>query len=170
VTFTWTAGTNVSIYVLRLGTAPGGSDLYDSGFLTSALSTTATGLPTNALPIYARMWSFINGTWSFNDYTYTAYGTPAPAVLTSPAPGTKLGGSTVTFTWTAGTGVSIYVLRLGTAPGGSDLYDSGFLTSALSTTATGLPTNGLPIYARMWSFINGTWSFNDYTYTAYGTP
>ena len=167
-TFTWTAGTGVTSYGLWLGTAPGTYDLYNSTPIT-ALTTTATGLPTNGTTIYARMFSLINGTWQSKDYTYTAHGTPVLAVLTSPTPGTQLGGSSVTFTWTAGTGVTSYGLWLGTAPGTYDLYNSTPIT-ALTTTATGLPTNGTTIYARMFSLINGTWQSNDYTYTAHGTP
>jgi hypothetical protein len=87
-----------------------------------------------------------------------------PAVLTTPTPGTKLGGSSVTFTWTASSGVSSYSLWLGSAPGTYDLYHL-LPTAALTTTATGLPTNGTTIYARMWSMINGAWQSSDYTYT-----
>ena len=168
VTFTWTAGTGVSQYALWVGTTAGGYDLYNSGY-TSALTETVSGLPTNGLPIYARLFSTISGVDQHTDYTYTASGTPAPAVLTSPTPGTKLGGSSVTFTWTAGTGVSQYALWVGTTAGGYDLYNSGY-TSALTETVSGLPTNGLPIYARLFSTISGVDQHTDYTYTASGTP
>jgi hypothetical protein len=101
-----------------------------------------TGLPTNGATLYVRLFSATGPNFSgatYNDYTYTASGTPVPAVLTSPTPGTKLSGSSVMFTWTAGSGVSTYGLWLGSA-----------------------------VYARMWSMINGVWQSNDYTYTASG--
>ena len=168
VTFTWTAGAGVSSYGLWLGTSVGTFNLYNST-PTTALTATATGLPTNGATIYARMFSMINGVWQSKDYTYTESGTPVLAVLTSPTPGTQLGGSSVTFTWTAGTGVSSYGLWLGTSAGTFNLYNSG-PTALLTATATGLPTNGATIYARMFSMINGVWQSKDYTYTESGTP
>ena len=167
VTFTWTSGAGVTAYTLYLGTTgAGSSNLYNSGYLTST-SATATGLPTSGVTIYARLYSLINGVYQTKDYTYIAAGTPVPAVLTTPAPTSTLLGSTVTFTWTPGTGVTAYTLYLGTTGvGSSNLYYGGYLTST-SATATGLPTNGVKIYARLYSLINGVWQFKDYTYTAF---
>ncbi len=169
-TFTWTSGTGVSFYSFRLGsTGPGSANLYNSGN-TTGLSATVTGLPTNALPIYARIYSWINGAWQTNDYTYTASGVPTPAALTSPTPGSALTGSSATFTWTTGISASFYSFHLGTTgPGSANLYNSGN-TTALSATVNGLPTNALPIYARIYSWIDGAWQTNDYTYTASGVP
>jgi hypothetical protein len=97
----------------------------------------------------------------------------APAALTSPAPGSVLAGSNVTFTWTTGTGVTDYDLWLGTSgPGSSSLYASG-LTTATSVTVTSLPSKGATVYARLYSIINGVDHYTDYTYTeaaAAGTP
>ena len=114
------------------------------------------------------MWSQINGTWQWNDYTYTTTNTTSgKAVLISPTPGTQLSGSTVTFGWTAGSGVTVYSLWLGTTgPGSNDLYYP-YPSSALSATVTGVAASGGKIYARMWSQINGAWQWNDYTYTAF---
>jgi hypothetical protein len=72
----------------------------------------------------------------------------------------------VTFTWTAGSGPTAYELWLGsTGVGSSNLYNSGS-TTATSANATGLPTNGSKIYARLWSKISGVWQSTDYSYTA----
>ncbi|MGP8173543.1 MAG: Ig-like domain repeat protein, partial [Terracidiphilus sp.] len=69
-----------------------------------------------------------------------------PAQLTTPAPGSVLTGSSVTFTWTAGRGPTAYELYLGTTGVGSNnLYYSG-LTTATSASVTGLPTNGVTVY------------------------
>jgi hypothetical protein len=45
------------------------------------------------------------------------------------------------------------------------LYYSGS-TTATSVTATGLPTNGETIYARLLTNNGGTWLHTDYTYKA----
>jgi len=123
-------------------------------------------IPTNGQTVYARLYSWINGTWQHNDYVYTESGSTVPAVLTSPAPGvgTVLGTSSVQFQWSAGTGVADYQLNLSAiAPGESELYL--YKGTSLSATATTLPANGVQVYARLYSRINGTWRYNDYVYT-----
>jgi hypothetical protein len=75
-----------------------------------------------------------------------------------------LGTSNVPFQWSAGTGVSLYQLNLSAiAPGGSDLYL--YKGAALSTSVPTLPANGVTVYARLYSKINGAWQYNDYVYT-----
>jgi len=80
----------------------------------------------------------------------------------SPTPGSTLTSSTVTFTWTAGTGVSQYHLYIGTTAGGANIYSLNQGTN-LSVTISGLPTTGT-LYVRLWSLIGGSWSYNDYAY------
>jgi serine protease len=124
-----------------------------------------TTLPETGAKVYARLYSY-TGTWVYNDYTYTEASTAGtPATLTSPAPGSVLAGSTVTFTWTAGTGATEYDLYLGTERGASNIYSSGHIT-ATSTTVTTLPESGATVYARLYSYINAAWVYNDYTYKA----
>lgn len=160
VTFTWSASAGASGYSLWLGsTGVGSNNLWHSGE-TTATSVTAGGLPTNGETIYARLYINFNGVVQHADYTYTAV---TPGVLTTPAPGTVLAGSTVTFTWTASTGTATgYSLWLGSTGAGShDLYDSGE-TTATSVTAKGLPANGETIYARLYTNFNGVVRYTDY--------
>ena len=87
--------------------------------------------------------------------------------MTSPTPGSTLAGSSATFTWSAGAGVSFYEFRLGTTlPGSNDVYNSSEATTSALTTGvvSGIPTNGKTLYARIYSWINGAWQYNDYTY------
>jgi hypothetical protein len=91
----------------------------------------------------------------------------APATLASPTPGSKLAGASVTFAWSAGTGVSQYWFYVGTSAGGNDLYGQSQGTNR-SVTVSGLPTDGRNLYVRLWSQISGSWQFNDYTYTSAG--
>jgi hypothetical protein len=157
-TFTWSPATG--------GTGAGSSNLYNSGHI-SGTSVTVTGLPTNGEPIYAELWSYIANSgspWVTNNYTFTAQGKTV-AALTSPTPGSTLAGSAVTFTWTPATGATTYALNLGSTVGGSDLYNSGHVTGT-SVTATGLPANGEPIYAKLWAFVNNAWVTTNYSYTA----
>jgi hypothetical protein len=169
VAFTWTGGSGPAAYELWLGTAGAGSqNLYDSGS-TTATSETVT-VPANGVTVFARLYQLINGTWRSSDYTYTESGTLAPPALTSPQPGSTLTGSSVTFTWTAGSGPAQYALWLGTTGvGSSNLYYSGS-TKATTVTVSDLPTNGVTVYARLWWEIDGSWRSADYTYTAYTAP
>ena len=121
--------------------------------------------------MYARLYSKINGAWQYIDYVYTESGTPTPAALTSPTPGlsTILGTTNVAFHWTTGISVADYQLNLSAvAPGDSDLYL--YKGTALTTTVNSLPANGVTVYARLYSKINGAWQYNDYVYTEGGTP
>jgi hypothetical protein len=102
-------------------------------------------------------------------------GTPSPATMISPTPGSTLGTSSVMFTWTTGTGATEYNLWLGlSGPGSSSLYTSGWLpTPTTSTTVTSLPAKGATVYARLYSMVDGKVEYNDYTYTEAapaGTP
>jgi hypothetical protein len=165
VLFTWSTGNGPTAYIFTLGTTgPSSTDLFNSGSTTQT-SIGVDGIPSNGATLYATLYSLMNGVWQDVHYTYTEPGTPAPAVLTSPTPGTQLSGSNVTFTWTPGTGVLDYYLILGTTgPNSSDLYNSG-VTTATSVTANGLPTTGGTIYATLGSKINGVWQTSRYTYT-----
>ncbi len=166
-TFTWSTGSGASEYLLRLGTTGlGSSNLYNPS-PTTANEASVSGLPANGTTVYVRLYSLINGAWQYNDYTYTAEGTTANAALTSPVPGSALTSSAATFSWSSGTGATKYMLQLGTNGAGSaNLYNAG-PTTATQATATGLPTNGATIYARLSSYINAAWQYNDYTYSAY---
>jgi hypothetical protein len=137
----------------------------------TATSATATTLPANGATVYATLYSLIKGVWQSNSYEYTESGSPTPAVLTSPTPGTStiLGTGSVPFQWTSGGGVTDYQLNLSaTTKGGSDLYlYKGTATSVIVPT---IPTNGVIVYARLYSLIKGTWQSNDYEYTESGSP
>ena len=147
------------------------TNLYNSAEATTTALTSGivSNIPTNGTTLYARLYSLIKGAWQYSDYTYTELG---PAALISPAPGSKLTGSSATFTWSAGGGVTKYEFQLGTTgPGSSNVYNSaGATTTALTSgLISNIPTNGGTLYARIYSWINGAWQYNDYTYIEFGT-
>jgi len=162
-TFTWTTGTGATEYELWVGTTGVGSGNLNYPGLTNATTETVSGLPTNGETLYVRLYSKINGAWQYIDYTYNAMG---PAVLTSPAPASKLTSSSVAFSWSTGSGSTDYELWVGTeGVGSSNIYYPG-LTTGTTETVSGLPTNGETLYVRLYSKIAGVWKYNDYTYTA----
>jgi hypothetical protein len=71
----------------------------------------------------------------------------------------------VTFNWSAGS-ASAYFLFVGSSPHGADIYNSG-VVHTLSATVNNVPTDGRTIYVTLGSQVNGSWTTNSYTYTAF---
>jgi N-acetylneuraminic acid mutarotase len=168
-TFAWSnPGNRATRFVLRLGTAYFGTmDVY-SPSPTTGTTAQVSAIPTNGAYLYARLWYYVNGKWQFVDALYTEAGTPTPPAFTTPAPGSTLPGSTVTFGWNPGDVATRFVLRLGTTGlGSSDVY-SGAATKGTSVQLTTVPTNGAKLYARLWYYLNETWKYVDATYTETG--
>ncbi len=165
-TFMWTAGSQVAARYLLVGSSPGSGD-YFSNHVDMVLSQTVTGIPTDGRTIYVHLQSYINNAWQGSDYTYTAFTAAAAtkSLLTTPTPGSTLGGSTATFGWTAGSGFTYRYLLVGTTPGGGDLF-SNHVDMVLSQAVTGIPTDGRTIYVRLQSYINNAWQIDDKTYVA----
>jgi hypothetical protein len=167
VTFDWTAGAGASAYWLDVGSNPGGNNYYQSGNLGNVLTATVNGLPTNGSTVYVTLYSLVGGQWVANGYTYTALNAgSALAQMSSPTPGTTLSGYVQTFIWTAGSGATAYWLDVGSAPEGNDIYQSGNLGSALTTTVYSLPANNSQIYVTLWSLVGGQWFYNEYNYVS----
>ena len=165
VTFAWTAGSGATAYWVDVGSVAGGDQYYQSGNLGNVLTTTVNTLPTNGSMVYVTLYSLVNGNWLSNTYTYTAFTfVVSSGVLTTPAPGSTLAGSTVTFGWTAGSGAAAYWVDVGSVAGGDQYYQSGNLGNVLTTTVNTLPTNGSTIYVTLYSLVNGTWLSNVYSY------
>jgi hypothetical protein len=119
--------------------------------------------------LYARLFTKFGGVSEYSDYVYTAV-PQAPAVLSSPTPGTTLPSSSVTFTWNAVTGATDYELFIGnTGPGSYNLFYSGN-TTATSLLAGGLPTNGGTLNVRLYTKFGGTLEYSDYIFTAVSQP
>lgn len=169
-TFSWTAGTAVSRYYLMAGLWKGGNTLFNQDLGTSQ-SATVNGLPSDGRRVFVRLFSYIDSAWQYNDYEYDAYdATPGPAakaVLTVPAAGATLTGSSASFAWTAGKKADGYFLFIGDWQGGNSRYSQYFASGTTSAAVSGLPTDGRLLFVRLWSIINGQWEFNDYQVRAF---
>ena len=170
VAFAWTRGNIATIFELVVGnTGAGSSNIYNSGSM-GATTETVSDLPTNGETLNVRLYSLIKGGWQYADYTYVAHGSPAKGALTTPAPNTTipLSGTNVTFAWTPGNSATHFELWVGnTGVGSSNLYNSGDVT-VTTETVSDLPSNGQTVNVRLYSLINGSWQYTDYTYVAYG--
>jgi hypothetical protein len=164
VNFTW-APPFSQAYMFKLGTTGPGSENIDNGAASLSTSAAVSGIPTNGVWLYARLYYKIDDTWQYIDYTYTESGTPKPPALTTPKPGSTLSGSSVTFTWSSGAGPRSYQLEVGdTGIGSSDIY-LGSPTTSTSVSLTNVPTSGKTLYVRLLYKIDNTWHSIDYTYT-----
>ena len=159
-TFTWASNGSTTPVYLWVGSTSGGNDLVNVGPL-SGTSTTVT-LPTNGAPVYATLWSTLSSNLVSTTASYTE-ASLLPASISTPASGSTLTAAATTFTWTANGSTTPVYLWVGSTSGGNDLANVGPL-SGTSTTVT-LPTNGAPVYVRLYSTLNGNLIYNSYTYT-----
>ena len=87
------------------------------------------------------------------------------AEVVTPVNGTTLSDSSQDFTWTAGGGEQMYWIHAGSSQGGMDYYNQ--VQWATYGTVSGLPTDGSPIYVRLFTYFGESgWLYNDYVYTA----
>ena len=130
-------------------------------------TTTVSGLPTNSSTVYVTLYTLISGSWYGNAYTYTAWnGANGLAAMQTPQPGTTLSGTTVTFTWSSDSSATAYWVDIGSSAGGNNIYSSGNLGTATTTTVSTLPANGTTIYVSLYSYVGGQWVNNPVTYTS----
>jgi len=163
-TFAWSVSAGEGGYYLTVGAGLGKHDIYNSGWLPAGTSSqNVTGLPANGATLYVRLSSWVNGGWQTTDTTYIASG--AVAGISTPTNGTTLAGANQTFSWNVSPGEEGYYLMVGTTVGSSDIYNSGTLAGGTtSQNVTALPTNGSTIYARLYSWVNGSWQTTDSSY------
>ena len=169
-TFTW-SDVGASSYWLQIGSDIGRSNIYDSGVLTST-EQSVSDLPTDGSTIYVRIWYQNNGQWDYIQDSYMAMnipgsGEPTPPTMTSLNTGDTLTSSEQTFIW-SDVGVSDYWLQIGSGVGRSDYHDSGILTT-VEQSVSDLPTDGSPIYVRVWYKHDGQWDYIDENYLALNT-
>jgi hypothetical protein len=165
---TWYPGIEATAYSVDVGSTVGGSQYFHSGNLGNVTSTTVSALPVDGSPVYVTLYTQMYGNWYGLSYTYSAYyANRASGVITTPHPSSRLTGSSVPFTWRAGSGATAYQLDAGSTPGGNQYYQSGNLGNVLTTTVSGLPTDGSTVYVTLYSLVLGQWFSNSYTFTAY---
>ena len=180
--FCWNEGAD-TIYWLGVGTSQANVDGTTSygdifaGSLTGGCQT-VNNIP-SAGTLYVRLWyKEGSGSWQYIDYNYTldcGGGTPEIGTpeITIPTPGSTLISSTVTFQWSAGSGVDQYWLGVGTSQASVSNSPWGDIlagTTGLNTSQqlTGIPLDGNTVYVRLWWLIGTTWSFTDYIYQTQG--
>ena len=177
-TFNWSAeGAAVTRWRIEVGTSAGATNLFAQSMDAATTSVLVSGLPTDGSTVYVTLKWRIDGATSSASYTYTAFddgGDPPPPggtpMITSPADGSTLSGSSETFTWSAeGEAVTRWRLEVGSTPDGTDLFLQSADGAVLSTLVTGLPTDGSTVYVNLkWRTSGGPINVASYVYTASG--
>ncbi len=146
--YAWTATSNAGWITITSGSTYSGNATVNYTVAANAANNTRTG------------------TISVGNQTFTVTQEGLGlAVMTIPALGSTFTSSSVTFNWSAGTGVTSYWLDVGTSLGSGNLSNGA--TTSLSRTVNFLPVDGRTIYVRLWSFQGSAWQPPiDYAFTA----
>jgi hypothetical protein len=151
--FEWTPAIGADRYFLYVGTAPGLNDVYASGELTT-LSHAVQTLPADRA-LYGTVWSRSSGTWRSSTIVFSLQTEVLPSELTYPTDGQTDVDFARAFEWQETHFAAAYRLLIGTAPGLSNLHDSGE-TRAPRRFVAGLPA-GTDVFATLQTKIDGQW-------------
>jgi hypothetical protein len=164
------AGFSGTVSFTVSGLPSGATWTFSPSTLNSSGTTTLTITPTGNSPTgtFSITVTAQNGSLSHATTIFLTVMAPSAANMLTPGQGAILTGSTGTFTWDSGIGVSQYRLFLGSTPGGSDYYNMN--TGSNQAVTASIP-NGSPatVYATLGSLISGGWQSRSYNYTA-GPP
>ena len=164
-TFQWTTVSGAQAYYLYVGTTQGGKDVVNTGAIQGSSYTVTTPLPTGAT-LWARIWTELNGAWSYqDDVSFTVSGLSA---LTYPASGQQNMLANATFQWTTSSEAQAYYLYVGTSQGASDIASSGAIQKTSPTVTTPLPTGAMQ-RARIWTDTSDGWTSSATMFQTAGT-
>jgi hypothetical protein len=121
--FRWIPPANAVAYEMRVGTSPGSSDLFTSGTITLT-SVAVPGLRRTGT-LYARALSKVNTSWTYTDIAFTLDATVTASAIVAPANGEAGFDTGHPFEWTQVPLARGYRLTIGTAPGGTNVHESG---------------------------------------------
>jgi hypothetical protein len=164
-TFTWQQAPGGQYYCVTVGSKQGGVDLVNSGLLqANQLGYSVPALP-GGQPLWARIYTYNQGTWVYSDVSFSVSG-PSTATFTQPTNGATNMDTTKPLTWAPGPSAVYYVATVGSTQGGYDLVNSGLLTSAQTSYPVPALPAGRTLWARIYSYIGGTWRISDVAFTA----
>ena len=158
---TGSVGTAVTIQGQNFGVVQSTSTVTFNGISAAIQSWTPTKIIANVPSGNAGGYVRVN-VGSLSAQSSTQFG---GAAMSTPIPGSTLTDNVVQFNWTGGGG-SQYLLSVGSTGVGSSNIFSQNVGSNLSTIVNNIPSGGVPIYVRLWTFLASGWVFVDYTYTA----
>jgi K(+)-stimulated pyrophosphate-energized sodium pump len=163
--FSWAPVPGASEYCLTVGTARGSDDVVNSGPLAAGQTSYQVPSVPSGRPLWARIYSSVNGQWSHADVTFRA-ASDQPAFVW-PLQGQTGVRSDRPFSWSRVPWATNYWLTIGTSEGGSDLLNTGSLPAGQTSFSAlpPLPTGG-PLYARLLTNDGANWTYVEVTFTA----
>ena len=166
ITIEWSEnGSAQPFYLLYVGTSRGASDVLFKKL--EGVTSQVVTVPSAEGTLYVKLqWPGM-----VEEVSYTMENIPTPGI-TSPAAGSTLTGSDVSFSWAAnGATISSYELDIGTQSNPTLYYD-GTSTTSTSASVTGLPEDGSEVVASFKYTRQGqsnsktlTYSYTSYTLT-----
>jgi hypothetical protein len=153
--FSWSAAAGATQYKLSVGKSATGTE-YANGMTTSGLTQAVSGLPLEGSTIYAVLSTNFNGTWVSAPAVSYKMVLGTAAMISSPASGSTIGATSVTFSWNLALGGTQYKLSVGNSSGGTE-YANNVIVAGASQAVSGLPLDGRTIYAVLSTSFNGTW-------------
>jgi len=174
----WIAnGAPVSEWWFYVGSQPGAYDILNTGNIGLDTQVYVGDLSqwyqssSSTVTIYLKLWyRELGGRWKYIEQARSLI----QSALDYPLPGSTLTSSTEIFEWLAldthlrkAQTIVEYWLYIGTVAGTANIYNSGNLNQQIGINATGLPSDGSTIYARLWYRVDGNnWNFYDHEYQA----
>jgi hypothetical protein len=170
VLFTWSQVARANNYYFQLAYDAAFTRISYGGWVgNNYVGMTITGLPDDGQVLYWRVKagnalgsSVYSSTWSVINGPSAA---PATPTLKSPASGTKVGGTSVTFWWNAAARANNYYFHLAYDSAFTQIAYGGWIGNYVGMTITGLPNDGQVIYWRVKagnalgsSVYSSTWS------------
>ncbi|MFK7889457.1 MAG: RCC1 domain-containing protein [Granulosicoccus sp.] len=170
VDFVWQDnGNDIVQWYFRIGSTEDGDQYANARIRNSAQrSATFSGLPTDGSRVYVEFsYQLSNGAWIRSKLIYDAAGGLLPE-LVSPAAGSQLDGSDVTFQWTNDDpSVQQYYFRVGRSPGAAEYAEMRFINPAIRQfSLQGLPVDGSTVHVEFSYYRDGAWITRNLTYHA----
>jgi hypothetical protein len=167
--FRWNAVPGATEYCVTVGIAKGADDLVNSGPLPPNQTTFQVPSLPAGRQLWARIYSSVNGHWSHSDVSFTA--APNQAEFQWPANGQSQVALDRPFTWSRVPWATNYWLTVGTAPGGSDLLNTGALPPGQGSYGPIPPMpSGVTLYARLLTNDGSNWTYVDVIFMAAPSP
>lgn len=158
VTFEWDRPNGATEFDLIVGTDGAGSDNLRASHRINDTHVQVNNIAAGSGDIYVRLLTN-KGDWRYEDFVYQAdFGN---AELVSPLPGARLISETVNFQWRASRSASNFDILVGTNGPGSTNIRATQVLQGNNITISGLPTDGSPIYVRLWTYKKD-WQYVDY--------
>jgi hypothetical protein len=158
--FSWVSPANATAHRVLVGTTLGASDVFDSGQIVTT-SVVVPSLPATGT-LYARVMSSVGGIWKRTDIAFTLDVSPALPSMIAPLNGDVGVQTGLPFEWSAMPLARAFRLTIGSAPGGTNLHDSGEI-HVTRRFVTGLPLG--TAYGRLWAKVGGQWVTSDFTFS-----